>query len=419
MNHGTRGDVQPLVALGRELARLGHSPVLAVPEGLAPFVSAAGLDARPLPLDWRKYLHDPTADRSWLASGDSREVLAGLRREMAAHSRDIARGLLEASDGADLILSGALTEDAATVIAEARSTPLAMLHTFPLRRNSVLASPFVTGYSSADPAENDATHVAFEQAAWQTRKEGVNTLRAALGLEPTDATTPERARLLGAVELQAYSANLIRGLDWPDYRPLVGWLELDPEGRRAVGEHGLDPQLRDWLDAGCAPGYFGFGSTPVADGAATVEMIEDAVTKHDQRAVVAAGWAGLPAGAVRDPQRVHLVSEVDHSALMPRCAFAVHHGGAGTTGICARVGLPTLVTSIMSDQAMWGEAVLRAGVGLHRPLRTLDGESLGSCIEQLLGSELRTAAARLGEAVRAEPSQTERAADILIAHAKG
>jgi UDP:flavonoid glycosyltransferase YjiC (YdhE family) len=78
-----------------------------------------------------------------------------------------------------------------------------------------------------------------------------------------------------------------------------------------------------------------------------------------------------------------------------------------------------LVASIMSDQAMWGEAVQRVGAGVHRPLRTLDGEGLRSCIDQLLDPVLCDAAAGLGAAVRAEPRQAERAADILIALAKG
>lgn len=418
MTHGTRGDVQPLVALGREFVRRGHEPVLAVPIGSADLVRAAGLTLEPLPVDWREFLASPSPERRWVTSGDSQEFLAGLRTVMAAHAADIARTLYQVSEGADLIVSGSLTEDVATVIAEARRIPLALLQLFPVRPNHVVPNPFVTSRSSSVPGANRQTHADYERASWEARREGINRLRQAFGLTPTDLSTPLRARMLGALEIQGYSPLLVPGIKWPAHRPFAGWLELEGEDRALAAEHGLDPDLESWLAAGDAPAYFGFGSTPVADPAATMAMIERATGDLGLRAVVTAGWAGLPADSVGDPSRIRVLDSADLTALLPRCRLAVHHGGSGTTGAVIRAGVPALVASGMLDQPMWGELVQRRGVGLHLPLHRLDTAGLRSALWRLHEPGTVRAARELGRQARAEGNAVVRATDLTLAFAR-
>jgi len=128
MTHGTRGDVQPLAALGRELARRGHRPILAVPSRAAGFVRGLGLEAEPLAADWQEFLTDPAVDRAWLTSGDRREMLDGLRKVMGAHAGEISRSLIAMSQDADVIVSGVLTEDIATVLDKPVGTIKTWLH---------------------------------------------------------------------------------------------------------------------------------------------------------------------------------------------------------------------------------------------------------------------------------------------------
>lgn len=418
MTHGTRGDVQPLVALGREFVRRGHEPVLAVPTGSADMVRAAGLTLEPLPVNWREFLASPSPERGWVTSGDSQEFLAGLRTVMAVHAADIARTLYQVSEGADLIVSGSLTEDVATVIAEARQIPLALLQLFPVRPNHVVPNPFVTSRSSSLPGANHKTHTDYERASWESRREGVNRLRQAFGLTPTDLSTPLRARMLGALEIQGYSPLLVPGIKWPAHRPFAGWLDLAGEDRALAAEHGLDPNLESWLAAGEAPAYFGFGSTPVADPAAMMAMIERATGDLGLRAVVTAGWAGLPADSVADPSRIRVLDSADLTALLPHCRLAVHHGGSGTTGTAIRAGLPTLVASGMLDQPMWGELVQRRGIGLHLPLHLLDTTGLRSALRRLHEPAMVRAARELGGEVRAEGDAVVRTAELTLAFAR-
>ncbi|MFG3296854.1 glycosyltransferase [Streptomyces sp. NPDC048179] len=418
MTHGTRGDVQPLVALGRELVRRGHAPVLAAPAGSAAMVRAAGLPLEQLPVDWRELLSRPAPDRSWVTSGDSTELLAGLRTVMATHTADMARTLYRACEGADLIVSGSLTEDLAVLIAEARRIPLALLHLFPARPNHAVPNPFVTTEASEVPGANWRTHVDYERASWQQRREGVNKLRETFGLAPKDLSTPLRARMLGALEIQGYSRLLVPGVEWPSYRPFSGWLEMTGQDRALAAEHGLAPGLESWLEAGEAPAYFGFGSMPLADPAGVLATIERVTGELGLRAVVTAGWAGLPADAVGDPARIRVVESADHTALLPRCRLAVHHGGSGTTGSVIRAGIPALVAAVMLDQPMWGELVRRRGVGLHLSMHGLTAEGLRGALRRLLGPEPVKAARDLGRAVRAEGDGLARAADLALAFAR-
>jgi len=69
-----------------------------------------------------------------------------------------------------------------------------------------------------------------------------------------------------------------------------------------------------------------------------------------------AGWGGLgviDGAAVRSPH-VHVVDTVPHGWLFPRCAAAVHHGGAGTTAASTAAGIPTAIVPFFGDQPYWG-----------------------------------------------------------------
>ena len=419
MTHGTRGDVQPLVALGAELTRRGHEVAMALPEGSVELANRLGLNAVGMPGDWQQFLTSPETDKSWMFSGDYQEARSSMRAIMAPHAAAITETLCAVGQGADMIIAGMPSEDVATVLAEAQRIPLALVHMFPLRPTGAVANPLTMSTSSTVRVENWQTHVRYEEANWEMRRDGINRLRAGFGLKPTNMSTPDRARAMGAVEIQTYSAKLLPSLGWPARRPAVGWLELSAADRAAVGESGVDDDLSAWLDAGDPPAYFGFGSMAVPDPAAVVGMVERVARDLGLRAVVNSGWAGLPADVVEDHDRVRVVSAIDHSALFPRCRLAVHHGGSGTTGASVRAGLPTMVCSVIVDQAMWGQRLESIGTGAHVPFKDLDETSLRAGLARLLSRDVTRRARKLGQAVRSEPEATALAADIVLAQAVG
>jgi vancomycin aglycone glucosyltransferase len=127
------------------------------------------------------------------------------------------------------------------------------------------------------------------------------------------------------------------------------------------------PKLEAFLEQGEPPVYIGFGSMTDPNPRITTRAVLAGVTDAGCRAVLSEGWAGLGGGGL--PEHVMVVGSVPHASLFRRVAAVVHHGGAGTTTMAARAGVPQIVVPHVLDQYYWAERVSRLGVGSLRALR--------------------------------------------------
>jgi UDP:flavonoid glycosyltransferase YjiC (YdhE family) len=139
-SYGTRGDIEPLVAVGRELLRRGHEVRMAVPPDLIAFAEAAGPTAIAYGPDLQAVLdaHRNFWTHFFRNFWKVREMIR-LRREVTEPFfqawKDIVATLTSLAEGADLLFTGVNFEDAAGNVAEYYDIPLATLHLFPLRAN--------------------------------------------------------------------------------------------------------------------------------------------------------------------------------------------------------------------------------------------------------------------------------------------
>lgn len=407
---GTRGDAQPIIAVSAELARRGHQVNLGVPPNLVALARRIGLDAVSLGGDSQAFM-ESAEGRQLLASGNVEEFMSrlqGVARRQAAQRNAEMRDLC---DGAEVIVSGALTEHQAASLAEWAEVPLVLVHTFPIRPTGAVANPLVTT-SQLSPDQNRETHVLFDRVWWKGAEADVNAQRAELGLGPTSRSTAARVEARGDVEVQAYSSLLVPGLEWGDSRPVVGFVDLCAEDYRGLGEAEVDAGLDAWLSQGPPPAYFGFGSMPVTDPVETLALICTVTAGLGIRALVSAGWSGMVDGET-DEDRVRVVDAVDHNAVLPRCSLAVHHGGAGTTAASLRAGLSTLVCSVFADQPFWGTQVERLGVGSHVRFAALTERTLGDALGKVMEPGVQHRARRVAASLRAESGATVRTADII------
>ena len=253
---GTRGDAQPIVALSAELARRGHLTSLGVPPNLVAFAKRARLDVVPLGNDSQAFM-ESTEGRELLASGNVNEFMERLRA--VAHDQAAQRNaeMRDLCEGADVIVSGALTEHQALSLAERSDIPLVLIHICPIRTTGAVANPLVTT-SELPASQNRETHELFDRIWWKGAEADVNAQRAELGLAPTDRPTTARVKERGDVEIQAYSSSLVPDLGWGDSRPVVGFIDLCAEDYRNLGETDVDAGLDAWLNDGPPPAYFGF-----------------------------------------------------------------------------------------------------------------------------------------------------------------
>ncbi|MEY8016618.1 glycosyltransferase [Mycobacterium servetii] len=404
---GSRGDVEPNLAVGRELVRRGHEVCMAVPPDLVGFTEAAGVaavgfgpEARSI-LDahrefWTCFFSHPWRVRDLVRS--RLEISGPLLRAW----QEMSTTLVSLADGADLIFSGINFEDAAANVAEYYGIPLATLHYFPLRPNGQ------TLVFLPAPLRRSAV-AAFWWVSWRGVKKAEDALRRDLGLPKAKGSAPRRITERGSLEIQGYDEALFPGLaaEWAQYerqRPFVGALTL-----------GLatdtDEEIASWIAAGTPPIYFGFGSTPVASPAETIAMIGAACARLGERALVAA--AGTDFGGVPHPDHVKVVGAVNFSTVFPACRAVVHHGGTGTTATGLRAGAPTLILPTDMDQTLSGSRVKQLRVGTARRFSAATEETLVADLRTILAPECAARARELATRMTEPAKSVAAAADLL------
>ncbi|WP_423461814.1 glycosyltransferase [Promicromonospora sp. MS192] len=397
MTLGTRGDVQPFVALAQGLVAAGHEPLVVAPHRFEQFVSDhgvpfAGVDDGPMRL-----LDGDGAGA--VLEGGIRARLALMPRMAAMFTRVLEDSWAVArASGADLVVhNGQIV--AGQHVAEALGVPAVLGLPIPMYvPTREFAWPGVEVAGRLPRALNRATFLGmrstttmFGYVVDRWRRDELHLSRRPGRHDPTRAADGGRARVLHAIS----PAVLPRPADWPGEAELTGyWTLAGPPAPLRAGTEAF-------LAAGEKPVFVGFGSMAGADPAATTATVLEAVRRTGRRLVVGAGWGGLD---TRDlPEHVHAVTDVDYRALFPRVAAVVHHGGAGTTGVAFAAGTPQVVCPFVADQPFWGGRVERLGVGpAPVPQKRLTADRLAAALEHALSDRARAEAGRVAAAMREE-----------------
>ncbi|WP_280401151.1 glycosyltransferase [Nocardia carnea] len=418
---GTRGDVQPGVALGLELRARGHDVVVGAPPNLVEFVTAAGLSAQTCGPDVQQ-LYASEEGQKALAAGSSLRLMQLVGKQMAEYADRMNNEVVAVCAGAEVIVSTLLTEDRVASVAEASDTPMVTMHGFPGRATGAYPFPGALPPHWRPPAPvNRATWAVAENLRRVVFMRYLNRLRLDLGLPKTAQSPAAMLAARNVPEVQIYDPALVPGLaeDWGARRPLVGFLALPRAAREAVGELADDhSDLLGWIADGEPPVYYGFGSMPIRDTHQILAMVEEVSRRLGRRALVSAGWSDLDTANAETGPQLRVVGPVAHDLVFPHCAAAVHHGGIGTTFESLRAGLPTLVCSVSFDQPMWGGQVERLGVGAHLPFAKLEPDRLTAAVRSLLEPVMSRRAALLAESLRSRSDATTRTADIVEAAAR-
>lgn len=385
---GSRGDVQPCVALGRGLAAAGDRVrVLAAPCFRA-LVEEHGLAFAPLSADPGELLGS-AAGQAWTTGGPLtfvarlREVLRPVLDRLLA---DVHAG----SAGADLVLAPTLGFLGAHVAAHL-GVPDAELHYQPSVPTRAFPHPLLPWAGRLGPWGRRLSFGAVDTLAWRLLRSTVDGWRTGtLDLPAAGARGPRR----DSPVLCGFSDAVVpRPPDWPARVHVTGYWFLDPPaGWRP------DPRLRDFLAAGPPPVYVGFGSMRPAEAEQTFAEVRTALRRAGLRGLLGTDAPVEPADDLRP------VHEVPHAWLFPRTAAVVHHGGAGTTAAALRAGVPSLVCPVFSDQPYWGDRVSRLGAGPRPlPLRDLTADTLTARLREVTGNPLvRRGAQYVGARLRAE-----------------
>ena len=399
---GSRGDVQPYLALGRGLAAAGHDVVLLTAAPFEGLVAAAGLAFRPLNGDFLAL----AAAKGGMDRGGGMKLLKQVKPMLRAMLDDAWRGCRDA----DLILHHPKTlggpdlgEKLGVPAALALLQPIAVpTAAFPvpllppgwrlpgwLARASYALTPLAAGVFGG------------VVGAWRTDTLGLPARRPRFAGGLRDATGRPATVLHGFSPLVVPPPP-----DWPPTAHVTGWWQ------EASPAWAPPAELQRFLEAGPAPVYVGFGSMTTGDPRAKAALVVEAVRLAGVRAVIARGWGGLAADQAGDD--VFWLDEAPHDRLFPLLAALVHHGGAGTTGAGLRAGRPTLVCPFFGDQPFWGERVHALGLGPRPiPQKALTAGRLAAALrEATTDAAMRARAEALGAGLRAEDG-VARAVEIV------
>ncbi|MEA2186510.1 MAG: vancomycin aglycone glucosyltransferase [Solirubrobacteraceae bacterium] len=333
---GSRGDVQPLVALALQLRELGQGVRLCAPPDFRDWVDTLGIPFTPLGPELRM-----TAASTW-ARPSPQQLRQLAQTSVATQFVTVAA----AAQGCDVLVAGGYLQIAARSIAEQLGIPYICASYCPIALPSPHHAPpplSLCGQTPTDgTADNRALWVQDAQRWNDTWGAALNSHRASAGLAPV---TDVRSHIFTERPWLAADPTLA---PWPDPadRDVVqtgAWILPD--------ERPLSAELQTFLEAGEAPVYFGFGSIRAPQDLSQ-NMIQ-AARALGRRAIVLRGWADL--ALLDDEPDCLSIEEVNQQALFTRVAAVVHHGGAGTTTAAARAGAPQVVIPQHYDQHYWAQ----------------------------------------------------------------
>ncbi len=366
---GTRGDVQPALALALELRTLGHAVRLCISPNFVDRAKALGLEAWPMGVEMRM----PSPGSKTMPTLTPEE-LRRLRETMPDLISNQFETIGAAADGCDVIVGGNAHQYAAPSIAERNGIGCVTAVYAPV----ALPSPDLPPPPAPDRALEGAAFASIEQQ-WRNTAQTWNE-------RARDRVNRNRLRL-GMGEIDDVLEYVLTDHTWLAADAALAPLPATP-GRKIfqtgawvlADRTPLPADLEAFLEGGAPPVFVGFGSMPAAAGVS--RQLIGAVRAVGRRILVSTGWAGLD--LVDDAADCMLVGDVSHDMLFPRVAVVVHHGGAGTTAAAARAGAPQVVAPMFADQFYWAGRIVELELGATVPHATMTEESLTTALREAL-----------------------------------
>jgi sterol 3beta-glucosyltransferase len=398
---GTRGDVQPYIALGKEFKRAGHEVRLLTHGSFATMVQAEGLDfadiGDDLHLAIERTLHEAgfgEQPNQVAFKGQLLRMAKPLLYEWAVRS-------WQATQDRDALLLSFLGTYIGIPLAHTLGIPAFAAYVFPVSPTrdfpSIAFPPAPAWLAPARPTYNrlSAAIVEWLRTGFLYQVVIGNVVQDAFKSKLRSPFV--RMRQVQTPIFYGFSDHFLpRPADWPHFCHVTGYWFLDT----------LDWQppvaLQTFLRSGSPPVYIGFGSMGSSNAQSLLELVVNALKLCGQRGILLT--SGITSTQASLPETVLALDTVPHDWLFPQVRAVVHHGGAGTTGAGLRAGLPSLLLPFLSDQYFWGRQIFERGLG-PRPIthKHLTAERLAQAITVMITDQaMRQRSAELGEQIRAE-----------------
>ncbi len=385
---GSRGDVQPMLALSLALKSKGHDVLLAAPPEKAAWAKQLGCPFHPLGSDVTAFIDD-MEDAHSLRSAI--RFVSFLRKELNAQF-DLLPKIIA---GADLVIGSSLTFALSTL---AESMGIAY------RYIAFTPQLLPSSYHPFPAFKHQRFPKWYNRMTWRiavildqfnlTRL--INNHRRQLGLK---LILDGWRNIMGQHVLVA-SDSVISKVP-PDIVDQTftqtGYMHLNQPNQHL-------PELDAFLEAGPPPVYAGFGSMPIRDQIRNVSVIVEAARLSGQRAVISKFWDEPSEFSNSDD--IFFIKKYPHLKLFPNMAAVIHHGGAGTTGSAAISGVPQIIVPHILDQYYWGNQIYQSKLGPSPIWRSeFTSKKLAMTIRECLSNQqIRKRAKEVSEVIRQRDS---------------
>ncbi|MBN1668315.1 MAG: glycosyltransferase family 1 protein [Anaerolineales bacterium] len=409
LTYGSRGDIQPFLALAVGLQKAGHAVTLAAPQRFTAFISQHNLQCAPLagdPDELSRMFND--------AGRNPYRMVRSMQEHVFAIAPQVVKAARQALQGADLLVHSFIFTTGAHSFGRELGIPDVSVQLFPMFAPT-RAFP-ATGAPQGMPSWlNYVSHRFSAQVFWQAGNMGYRRLRR---LAPADFPArvywpfkPAPGRVTTPLVFAISPVVLANPPEWQ--RPQIhmpGYFFLESPHYQPPDE------LQRFLEAGEPPVCVTFGSMVHRAAERITTAALAAIQATRQRAVFLTGWGGWR--PPKPPGNVLFLDGAPHDWLFPCCKLVLHHGGAGTTAAGLRAGLPTIVVPHAADQPFWGDRVKAIGAGPPPiPINQLSADALEGALLAADSDPIRSRAAQIGHLIRAEDGVGQAIA-IIEAHAK-
>ncbi|EKG17790.1 hypothetical protein MPH_04969 [Macrophomina phaseolina MS6] len=402
---GSRGDVQPYIALCKRLIKEGHKAKIVSHEEFGDWVLSHGIDFAPVAGNPAELMQLCVETGMFTPT-----FLARAHSTFRGWLGELLETAWNACQGTELLIESPSTM-AGVHIAEALEIPYFRAFTMPWTRTRAYPHAFAVREKKMGGTYNFFTYVLFEEVFWKATANQINTWRKkSLKLPPTNL---KKLQINKIPFMYNFSPTVVAPpLDFSDWVRVTGYWFLD-ESQKYTPPTDLTEFIERARRDGKKLVYVGFGSIVVEDPKAMEKSIIEAVLKADVRCIMSKGWSDrldkeektkeskLKDERPKVPPEVHQIASAPHDWLFRQIDAAAHHGGAGTTGASLRAGIPTIIKPFFGDQFFFASRVEDLGVGIH--VKKLNVSAFSRALWTATHDDrMITKARMLGEKIRKE-----------------
>lgn len=408
LTYGSRGDVQPFLALAVGLTRAGHTVTLAAPHRFSEFIDSYGIHCEPLagdPDELSLYLNQ--------AGNNPIKMVQSMQKHVVGIAPDVVRGARRAMVGTDMIIHSFAFTTGAHSYARELGLPDVSIQMFPVFAPT-RQFPAIGVNGSTPGWFNYFTHWFSTRIFWHAGNAGYYQLRKKAPQDfPSKLFWPFKlssSRVQTPLIFAISPQILAIPKEWSlPHIHQPGYFFLEDQ------DYSPQPELMNFLRSGKPPLCVTFGSMVNPDVKRVTQSILEAANQLGERIIILTGWGGWQSEVHNE--NTFFIESAPHSWLFPQCKLVIHHGGAGTTAAGLKAGIPAIIIPHAADQPFWGSRIADIGVGpAPIPVKKVTTEKLILAFQQTNSEYIRNKAAQISLQIQSE-NGIDKAISIIEKHA--